>query len=80
MNIIEREEARRAAEHRKMMEENPIYASLHQHAQKRASEEKRCDEIINSYGPYGYILPKGKEEPRKPTDEELQMQEILKNY
>lgn len=80
MNAIERKKAEQAKRHQEMMKSNPAYAMLYEHAQKRAREEKRCNDILSCYGPSGYIPPKGKEEPRKPTDEELQMQEILKNY
>lgn len=80
MDVIERRLAEQNMKHNEMMQSSPIYASLHKHAHKRATEEARRNQILDSYGLYGYILPEGKEEPRKPTDEELLMQEILKNY
>lgn len=70
----------RRKKHQEMMKTNPVYASLYEHAQKRASEEKRRTEILNGFGPSGYIPPKGEEKPRELTDEELQIQSVLENY
>lgn len=80
MNAIERKAAEGEKKHQEMMKTNPVYSSLYEHAQKRASEEKRRTEILNGFGPSGYIPPKGEEKLRELTDEELHIQSILKNY
>lgn len=80
MNTTERRVAEGEKKHQEMMKTNPVYASLYEHAQKRASEEKRRTEILNGFGPFGYVPPKSEEKPRELTDEELQIQSVLENY
>ena len=77
MNIIEKNMAERELSHKMMMEKNPVYASLYQAAQQRAVEKKRCEEILSSYGS---CVPEKDKMERPLTDEELRINEILKNY
>lgn len=80
MNRMEREEARRWKEHQEMLK-NPDYAIAYEMAKRTSEDQKRLKDILDNYGPYGYIPPELKEQPvRKLSDAEMEMQEILKKY
>lgn len=79
MNTVERQLAEQSKKHKEMMQSNPAYALLYRHAQEKANAEKHRIEILNSYGPSSYI-PKNQDKPRQPTDEELLIENVLKNY
>lgn len=80
MNLIERQQAKSFIKQQELIKD-PLERQQLEHMKDRAATEKRCMEILDSYGPNGYISPKPKEtQPPKMTDEQLAMEEIMKYY
>lgn len=81
MNIIERQQARSLMKQAEM-KKDPFMERQLKRTQSRAAEERRRSEILDSYGPNGYIPPKPKEsqQPPKKSDSELLMESILNQF
>jgi hypothetical protein len=80
MNIIERQQARSLMKQAEMAK-NPFMERQLKRMQSKVVEEKKSMEILNSYGPNGYIQPKPKEsKPPKKSDEQLIMESILDQF
>ena len=81
MNIIERQQARSLMKQAEMAKD-PFLARQLKRMQSRVAEERRRSEILDSYGPNGYIQPKPKEsqQPPKKSDTELLMESILDQF
>lgn len=79
MNSLELAEARYHMK-RKESEKDPEMKRLFEEQDRRAKEERRRQDILNSCGPNGYRCdPLEQREPQK-SDRELQMDSILKHY
>lgn len=80
MNILEMREAKSLMK-QQQMSKDPFLARQLKRTQSKVAEEKKSMEILDSYGPNGYIPPKPKEtQPTKKTDEQLIMESILDQF
>lgn len=81
MNILEMREAKSLMEQERA-KKDPFLARQLKRAQGVVAEEQRRMEILDSYGPNGYIPPKSKEPQQQPkkTDEQLIMESILDQF
>lgn len=80
MNIIERQKARSLMKQAEMAKD-PFMKRQLKRAQGVVAEKQRRMEILNSFGPNGYVPPKQEEsKPPKKTDSELLMESILDQF
>lgn len=80
MNLIERQQARSFMQQKKL-KEDPLTKQQLKHMKDRVETERQRTAILDAYGSAGYVPPDLRQ-PQKPpkTDEQLLMEEILKNY
>ena len=79
MNGMELQEARQFLRLQEDLKD-PAKKLIYEYAQRRAKEEKRRKEILDSWGPYGYRPPALEPQPKQKTEAEIRRENILKNY
>lgn len=80
MTEAERKEARRLARVQESLKD-PAIRMAYEYAQKKAQENKRMKEILDNWGPNGYVPPEIKNpQPRQKTEEERRIEELVKNF
>lgn len=80
MTESERREARRLMRLQELLKDSTTKMA-YDYAQKKAQENERWRQILDAWGPNGYVPPEVKNpQPRPMTEEEKRIDDLVRNF